>query len=701
MADYDLLVKITGDASSLISAIGAAGKNVSDFTKGIEKIGKTLTIVGGAITAAFGLIIKQTVDTGDAFNDMSLRTGVAVEDLSALAYAAKQSGTDIESMETSLKFLTRAIDDTSKGIGTAKDTFAKLGISVTDTEGKLRPTVEVMKDVATAIAAIENPTEQAATAMELFGARSGTQLVPLLKLGEAGIDSLMKKAEELGIVLSTSEAKAADNFKDKMNDLKESLGAVGRDIANILIPPLLELVNKAVEIIKKIREWADAHKPLVEMIVKVGATLGALAAVGGPILLATSAFIKMQGAITALGTISSGPIGIAILAIGAIALGSKLLYDRLEKTVGGMRDFREGLKLMSLAQINIEIQSLADSAEQLQKRFSEIPKGIGQQEILTMMDEINKRLEMLYGRREEITKVADAIGGFGEEIGKTTNKIETFDEMVARMAEETKKANEAVAKSTEDLANIMQPTYDRLYEMSHTAEEIAVRSLNAQKAASEEAVKALNLSADTQAEALAKIAELYNIEVGLIIEKLEEEKQKQIEVAKTTEVGADAIAVAIRKIKGEYDPLIAKVKELATETETSAARQVRAYERIYDAAGKLTTIKLPGGGVISTETIIAPNVGPGYYAGPTPTLQTGTSLVTKTGLAIIDKGEAVLTPEQNKAYQSGGNHFTVNINNPIVRNDDDITKIRNEINKALDESKRQFLRRGSELALGM
>jgi methyl-accepting chemotaxis protein len=691
MGDYDLLVKITGDASNLISALGKASSNVSDFSKGIDKIGKGMTIVGGAVTAAFALIIKKTVDVGDAFNDMSLRTGVAVEELSALAYAGKQTGTDIEAIELSLKFLTRAMDDTSKGIGTAKDTFAALGISVTDAEGKLRPTVEVMKDVATAVAAIDDPARQAAVAMELFGARSGTQLVPLLKLGEKGIDDLMKKAEELGIVLSTKEAQAADEFKDKMNDLKDVLGAAGRDIANVLIPSLTALSIKAVEIIKKIREWAEEHKTLIDWIVKLGAGLGVLAAVGGPILLAVSAFTKMQGAITALGTISSGPIGIAIIAIAGIAVGSKLLYDRLEETVGGMREFREELKNMSLFQLNLEIQKLTDSAEQLQKRFSEIPKGIGQQEILTMIDGINKRLKLLYERKDEIDNLSTSISGFGEQLEITGGKIETFDEMVARMAEETKVANEAIAKSTQDLANIMQPTYDKLYEMSHTAEEVAVRSLNAQRDAQTEAVKALNLSTDAQAAALTKISELYNIEVGLIISKLEEEKQKQIEVAIITEKSWEAVGVVTRKIRGEYDPLIDKLKELATETESSAARQVKAMQTIIDAAGKVTAIKLPGGGIISTEAITAPNVGAEYYA---PKLQVGTPLVTKTGLAVIHKDEAVLTPEQNKAYQSGGSQFTVNINNPIIRNDDDITKIRNEVKRAHEELVRQYGRTG-------
>ena len=583
----EAFIELVTDGRKLTAGLNDAEKQVIASTNAMSQkfkaVGTIMTVVGGAITASLGLIIKKTIDAGDAYNDMSLRTGVAVETLSALAYAAKQSGTDIEGLELGIKFLTKGMDDASKGIGTAKNAFTELGISIKDSEGKLRPTIDILKEAATKIAAIENPAKQAALAMEIFGARSGTQLVPLLKLGGAGIDELMKKAEELGIVISTKDARAADEFKDSMNTLKESLGAVGRDIANVLIPPLLELTNKAIEIIKKVREWAEAHKPLVDMLIKVGATIGALAAVGGPILLAVSAFMKMQGAITALGTISSGPIGIAIVAIGALAVGSKLLYDRLEETVGGMRDFREGLKLMNLTQIDIEIQNLTDSAEQLQKRFSEIPKGIGRQEILTMLDEINKRLEMLYKKREGITNLtketdnltssiegvntalklnAAAFGTIGLGIKATINDFGSF----------SKELKEKIT----DALKIMS---DRIYELTHTDMENQIKKIDDLKKAylamgtpieqvttwydAEIAkIKELGKEEDNEKERKKTLADAYksvgdriyeltHTEMETNIRKLGEQKQAYID-----------LGMSIKEANKWYDAEIAKLKEL-------------------------------------------------------------------------------------------------------------------------------------------
>ncbi|GAJ19529.1 unnamed protein product, partial [marine sediment metagenome] len=126
--------------------------------------------------------------------------------LSALAYAADISGTDIGTLEKGLKGLTKVMDDASMGIGEGMEAFKLLDIAVMDSEGKLRSTVDVLKEAATKISAIEDPTKQAALAMDLFGARAGPQLLPLLKAGEEGIEELMNKAKELGIVVSTEAA---------------------------------------------------------------------------------------------------------------------------------------------------------------------------------------------------------------------------------------------------------------------------------------------------------------------------------------------------------------------------------------------------------------------------------------------------------------------------------------------------------------
>ena len=155
----DIWVNILGDASKLKGELDKADSHVSGFSEKVGKIGKIATVAGAAVTGAFTAIILKTAQAGDQFDKMSLRTGVAVEDLSALAYAADISGTDIETLEKGLKGLTTVMDDASRGVGEGMEAFELLGISVIDSEGKLRSTVDVLKEAATKISAIEDPTK--------------------------------------------------------------------------------------------------------------------------------------------------------------------------------------------------------------------------------------------------------------------------------------------------------------------------------------------------------------------------------------------------------------------------------------------------------------------------------------------------------------------------------------------------------------
>ena len=449
----ELKVNIIGDASQLKGALGQAGGQVEGFSAKIGKIGKTMTVVGGIVVAALGSIVMKTAAVGDKFDKMSLRTGVAVEDLSALAYAADISGTSIETMEKGLKGLTKTMDDASRGIGEGLEAFEELDIAVVDTEGNLRSTVEVLKEAATKISAIENPTKQAAYAMDLFGAKAGPQLLPLLKMGESGIDDLMKKADELNITISTESAKAAADFTDAMTRLKGSVAGAGRDIGNILIPMLTELTEKAVIIIGKFKVWADAHKPLIEMIVKVGAVLGALALIGGPILMAISVISKLKTAIVAVGAavkvvtiaMAANPLGLAILAAAA-------LYAAWVTNFAGIRDFT----ITVVNGIKEALGWLWDKVLWLGEKL-----GLFTRDATEDFSDMNKEISISVDEvGESVGEAATAIDGVKEAVGEATDPVDTFAtanktlaDNLGEVAEKAKEASEKIKFYGEDITD--------------------------------------------------------------------------------------------------------------------------------------------------------------------------------------------------------------------------------------------------------
>ena len=593
----ELKVLVTGDASKLTNALDGAEKKVTSFSDGLVSVGKVATIAGTAITGAFAAIVVKTAAVGDQFDKMSIRTGISVEALSGLAYAADITGTDIGGLEVGLKFLTKGMDDASIGIGEAKLSFEELGISVVDVEGNLRPTVDVLKEAATKIAAIENPTKQAALAMKIFGARSGTQLIPLLKMGGDGIEELMKKAEELGIVISTDAATAAADFTDRITDLKGSLAGAGRMIGDTLIPIIIPLMEKVTEIVVNVKEWAEENKQLVESIVKWGAKLGIALAVLGPIAVILPSLIAgvklLSGAF--LPFLATG-----LIIAGFIKLNS-LLDDMNEKVYAAQIN----LENLSVAEIETEMKNLEDEATHIMFLMGELGNdhltgtftgGAAERKALEdSLDNLNMKMLLLAQRYEELTKAEEA------GIDVTEEKAELDKEaakIAAKIAEEQAKQKAALKALTKEkaLANAEAELESKMYELTDTAIEGQIRSLYAL------ATKWQDAGADY--EEVAAYVELATEAIYAQNEEIVENIDNMEEVAKVTKTVEDRwfeltklpYEVKLKEINERYDDYIKVIKDstLSTLAQETAIRninlardlEVKGVDKVTDAEKK-------------------------------------------------------------------------------------------------------------------
>ncbi len=77
----------------------------------LKPVGLAIAAIATAVTVALAVIITKTARIGDEFDKMAKRTGLAVEALSELKFAANLSGTSLASIETAAKRLARAAAD--------------------------------------------------------------------------------------------------------------------------------------------------------------------------------------------------------------------------------------------------------------------------------------------------------------------------------------------------------------------------------------------------------------------------------------------------------------------------------------------------------------------------------------------------------------------------------------------------------------
>lgn len=245
--------------------IGAKDKTKGAF-KSVGAGLKTLAIgaagVGvaiGAAGAAIGAIAKSTAAAGDQFHKMSLRLGVGVEALSELKHAAELSGSSIEDVEGSFRVLSKQMKNASDGLTASEEAFTDLGISVTDSKGKLKSADAVFMEAVDALNALGSETEKTARAQELFG-RGGTALLPMIKSGAAGIAEMRKEAQALGITFSQVEADDAAAFSDAIDRVGKTFEGMKNIIGKEVIPILAVLAENFATTVKG---WLPAIKNFV------------------------------------------------------------------------------------------------------------------------------------------------------------------------------------------------------------------------------------------------------------------------------------------------------------------------------------------------------------------------------------------------------------------------------------------------------
>lgn len=235
MADQNIKIAI-----SAIDETKAAFNSINKSLGTLRSSFQSLSIV--ATATVFAGFIKAQINAADALNDMSERTGVAVDELSKLQYAAKLSDVTTEQLQGGLVKLSRGMSDASKQTGEAYNAFTALGISVKNNDGTLKSSSQVLGELADKFAGYENGAAKTALATAIFG-RSGAELIPLLNQGSAGITDLGRELEVLGGVIMPEAAKQAGIFNDNIDRLGIVAGSVGKSIANELLTPINRVIG--------------------------------------------------------------------------------------------------------------------------------------------------------------------------------------------------------------------------------------------------------------------------------------------------------------------------------------------------------------------------------------------------------------------------------------------------------------------------
>ncbi|AUR38349.1 putative phage tail tape measure protein (plasmid) [Phaeobacter piscinae] len=376
------------DARGFDKGLKSSESRVKRFGKAISKIGVGLSVVSAGVLAA----VRNQLNAADELSKSAQRLGVPIEELSALRHAADMSAVSASDLDNGLVRLSRNMQDAFAGGKRTSALFRDLGISFSDTNGKLRPTSEVMADAAERLAAMPDGAKKTALAFELFG-RAGANLIPMLNGGRAGLQGMLKEARELGLVVDQKTGKSAENFNDNLSRLSKTLRGVLLQSMAALAPVLERITNAVVNASKWFRDLSPSVRQALAgfvaflavagpLALAIGGVTLALSAIAGPVVAVVGGFAALVAGASVLGvslrTIAAvaGAVAAAFGIKLVVAIGAKFVASAVAATRQALAlEMALGAKSRAAAVAGVAVKSLSRALIAL--RSALVATGIG------------------------------------------------------------------------------------------------------------------------------------------------------------------------------------------------------------------------------------------------------------------------------------------------------------------------------------
>lgn len=233
---------LSGDLGEASGKFGEVGSSISEMIGSDEGIG--LAGMAGVATAAAGALAFLGHAGGDLVTEnmrIASTLGLTSEEAHKLALTfenAGSSGTVLIRMGGILSTtMTQAADAIAKGHEPslkARTLMDELGVSILDTNGKLRSQGEVLTEALTKLGNMEDKTAAARIASELFGSRMAGQVIPVIAHWNELSQTASEQAEKLSGGMKDGDEKAI-----KYHESMTELNVVFQELSLKALPALI------------------------------------------------------------------------------------------------------------------------------------------------------------------------------------------------------------------------------------------------------------------------------------------------------------------------------------------------------------------------------------------------------------------------------------------------------------------------------
>lgn len=466
------------EAGQAMEYMAMAGWKTSDMISGIdgimnlaaasgEELGTTSDIVTDALTA-FGMQAKDAAHFSDILAAASSNSNTNVSMMgetfkyaAPLAGALKYSAEDValavglmanagikaSSAGTTLRSIMSRMAKPTNESGTA---MKDLGLSLTDSEGKMKSFADVINDIRAGFGKLTE-TEKAEYAAMLAGKTGMSGLLAIVNASDQDFDKLSNSIEKCDGAAKRMAETRLDNLNGDVTILKSGLEGLGINFYEQISEPMRDAVQFATSAVggisdklptikRNMSEFGDAMSDFSEPLIYVGewlfdhpdAIVSTVAGLGAALTTykVANKIMKLSSAITSL-----SPAGAAILGIeGAIT------------AIAGVSTY------LSLADKKMKEQNLAKHFGNITLSFEDLNRAASAIVKNKNLDSIQKSIASM----ENVDKIAQEISDSVDIINQLNWKVDIGIELSDDEKQKYKDSITTYISSVSDIVNEKQ-----------------------------------------------------------------------------------------------------------------------------------------------------------------------------------------------------------------------------------------------------
>ena len=358
------------ESADALNYMALAGWDTKDMLNGIdgvmqlaaasgEDLGQVSDIVTDSLTA-FGLKAKDSGRFADVLAQTSSKANTDVRGLGeAFKYAAPVAGAlgyTVEDTSIAIGLMSNAgikgekagtalrtmFTNLAKPTKAMKDKMEELGISITDSNGKMLPMRDVMGQLRDKFKGLSKD-QQASAAATIFGKEAMSGALAVINASDEDYKKLTKSIDNSTGASKRMSDEMEGGIGGSIRKMKSAIESMAISIGDVLAPH----IRKAAELLAFL---ADKFANMPGWVKTAVVGLGVFAAALGPLILATGAFTAALGSIMT----TIGPVMTDIAKAGGVMnfLGTKAPFAAKGLTlVGGAFKFMLGPVGLAIAAV--------------------------------------------------------------------------------------------------------------------------------------------------------------------------------------------------------------------------------------------------------------------------------------------------------------------------------------------------------------